>query len=82
MKQTQYANEEDKKTLERIQGAAAKLQEKMRAFKKQTDEAQENANASMARFRKLAHELDEASERAEMAETAVAKARAKAKELL
>ena len=34
----------------------------------------------MTKFRKLAHELDQANERAEMVEAAVIKARAKAKE--
>ena len=35
---------------------------------------------SMSKFRKLQHELDEASERAEMAEAAVNKARARARD--
>ena len=44
-------------------------------------EQTDNANQAMTKFRKVANELDEANERAEVAEAAVNKARAKAKEL-
>ena len=53
----------------------------MKAYKKSSEEATESANTAMSKYRKLAHELDEANERAEMAETAVNKARSKAKEV-
>merc|ERR1711915_457943 len=81
LKETLYANEEDKKNLSRLSTAADKLGSKMKSYKKASEEATEAANSAMSKFRKLAHELDEANERAEMAETAVNKARSKAKDL-
>ena len=57
------------------------LSEKMRIYKKSSEEATDNANQAMTKFRKVAHELDEANERAEMAEAAVNKARSKAKDV-
>merc|ERR1712174_172795 len=81
LKETLYANEEDKKNLTRLASAADKLGSKMKAYKKASEEATESANQAMSKFRKLAHELDEANERAEMAEAAVNKARSKAKEV-
>merc|ERR1712131_158129 len=75
LKETLYANEEDKKNLTRLASAADKLSSKMKAYKKASEEATESANQAMSKFRKLAHELDEANERAEMAEAAVNKAR-------
>ena len=65
----------------RLASAADKLSSKMKAYKKASEEATESANQVMSKFRKLAHELDEANERAEMAEAAVNKARSKAKEV-
>ena len=70
MKETNYSNDEDKKNLARLVSAADKLNSKMKAYKKSSEEATESANAAMSKFRKLAHELDEANERAEMAEAA------------
>ena len=81
LKETLYANDEDKKNLQRLQTAADKLSSKMKAYKKASEEATEAANGAMSKFRKLAHELDEANERAEMAEAAVNKARSKAKDV-
>merc|ERR1712168_1356886 len=79
LKETLYANEEDKKNLARLASAADKLNSKMKAYKKSSEEATEAANQAMSKFRKLTNELDEASERAELAEAAVNKARSKAK---
>ena len=80
LKDTLFAHENDKKNLARVQAAADKLDEKMKGFKKQTEEKSDDAAELMTKFRKLAHELDQANERAEMVEAAVNKARAKAKE--
>ena len=81
LKETLYANEEDKKNLNRLASAADKLNSKMKAYKKSSEEATETTNQAMSRFRKLTNELDEATERAEMAEAAVNKARSKAKDV-
>ena len=75
-----YANEEDKTNLNRLNTAADKLTAKMKTYKKQAEEATENANGAMSKYRKLTHELDEANERADMAEAALNKSRSKAKE--
>merc|ERR1711970_671371 len=80
LKETVFAHENDKKNLARVQAAAEKLDEKMKVFKKTTEEKSDDAASLLTKFRKLAHELDQANERAEMVEAAVNKARAKAKE--
>merc|ERR1711970_1174642 len=78
-KESLYANEEDKKGLARLQDSLDKLNSKAKTYKKSAEGATEGANVAMSKFRKLQHELDEANERAEMAEAAVNKARTKAK---
>ena len=78
-KEAQYANEEDKKALIRLQDSLEKLNSKAKSYKKSAEDATENANGAMSKYRKLQHELDEANERAEMAEAAVNKARSKAR---
>merc|ERR1712235_107444 len=80
LKETLYANE-DRKNLTRLASAADKLQSKMKSYKKASEEATESANQAMSKFRKLTNELDEATERAEMAEAAVNKAISKAKDV-
>ena len=52
----------------------------MRSYKKASEEATEHASAALSKFRKLQHELDEANERAELAEAAVNKARQRARD--
>merc|ERR1712076_227720 len=79
LKESLYANEEDKKNLIRLQDSVDKLNSKAKTYKKTAEDATESANMAMSKFRKLQHELDEANERAEMAEAAVNKARSKAK---
>merc|ERR1712176_1078514 len=69
-KEAQYANDEDKKNLVRLQDSLDKLNSKAKSYKKTAEEATESANMAMSKFRKLQHELDEANERAEMAEAA------------
>ena len=47
---------------------ATKLQEKIRTYKKQIEEAEEIAALNLAKFRKAQQELEEAEERSRMAE--------------
>merc|ERR1711879_1044423 len=61
--------EEDKKNLVRIQDLVDKLQVKVKTYKRQSEEAEEVANSNLSKYRKLQHELDEAEERADMAES-------------
>merc|ERR1712003_280241 len=80
LKEVVYAGEEDKKNLVRLQDLVDKLQIKVKTYKRQAEEAEEQGNANMAKFRKVQHELDESEERADMAEAALNKARSKARE--
>jgi len=59
-----------------------KLTEKIRGYKKQVEETTDNANQAMTKYKKLANDLDNWNERAEMAENAVKQARNKAKQLV
>jgi len=53
------------------------LTAKVKQFKRIAEEQGEQANSNMSKYRKLQHELDEAEERADMAESALAKMRTK-----
>jgi hypothetical protein len=47
---------------------ATKLQQKIKTYKKQIEEAEEIAALNLAKFRKAQQELEEAEERSKMAE--------------
>merc|ERR1719479_801191 len=80
IKEVTYQADEDKKNLTRIQDLVDKLQVKVKTYKRQAEEAEEVANQNLSKYRKLQHELDEAEERADMAESALNKMRAKARD--
>uniref|UniRef100_F7CIF4 Myosin heavy chain 16 n=1 Tax=Monodelphis domestica TaxID=13616 RepID=F7CIF4_MONDO len=75
LKELVFQTDEDHKTNQRMQELVEKLQNKLKVYKRQIDEAEEQANQSLARYRKTVHELDDAEERAGMAETALNKLR-------
>ncbi|CBY10155.1 unnamed protein product [Oikopleura dioica] len=77
VKETVYAGEEDKKNLGRLQDQADKLQLKVKQFKRMAEEQEEASTQNMSRYRKVQHELDEAEERADMAESTLSKMRSK-----
>merc|ERR1711912_144741 len=79
-KEVSYAGEEDKKNLTRMQDLVDKLQVKVKTYKRQAEEAEEVANSNLSKYRKLQHELDEAEERADMAESSLNNLRAKARQ--
>uniref|UniRef100_A0A8B9HBT8 Uncharacterized protein n=1 Tax=Astyanax mexicanus TaxID=7994 RepID=A0A8B9HBT8_ASTMX len=124
-KELTYQTEEDKKNVNRLQDLVDKLQLKVKAYKRQAEEAvsvslynlyctfnvigvhynehhqlidrsltyttntkmgnvfpsqEEQANTHLSRFRKVQHELEEAQERADIAETQVNKMRAKSRD--
>ena len=54
-----------------------KLQNKLKVYKRQAEEAEEIAAVNLAKFRKVQHELEEAEERADIAENQLSKVRAK-----
>ncbi|MBN3283120.1 MYH7 protein, partial [Polyodon spathula] len=73
--------EEDRKNMARLQDLVDKLQMKVKSYKRTAEEAEENANTNLGKFRKLQHELDEAEERADIAESQVNKLRAKTRDI-
>ena len=77
MKELQFQADEDRKNHERMQDLVDKLQQKIKTYKRQIEEAEEIAALNLAKFRKVQQELEDAEERADMAENAVAKLRAK-----
>ncbi|KAG7275990.1 hypothetical protein CRUP_028547 [Coryphaenoides rupestris] len=70
IKDLSYQTDEDKKNLVRLQDLIDKLQGKVKAYKRQTEEA----------YRKLQHELDDAEERADSAESQVNKLRVRTRD--
>ncbi|KAM9057652.1 LOW QUALITY PROTEIN: uncharacterized protein MYH16 [Megaptera novaeangliae] len=75
LKELVFQTEEDHKTNQRMQELVEKLQSKLKVYKRQIEEAEEQANQTLARYRKTVHELDDVEERAGMAETALNKLR-------
>ena len=77
IKELTFAADEDRKNHERMQGLIDQLQGKIRSYKKQIEEAEEIAALNLAKFRKVQGSLSEASERADLSEQALGKARAR-----
>ncbi|XP_042561458.1 myosin-16-like [Clupea harengus] len=75
LKELVFQTEEDHKTNERMQELVEKLQNKLKCYKRQIEEAEEQANSSISKYRKTVHELDDAEERAGNAEMALNKLR-------
>merc|ERR1719259_690041 len=69
VKEAVYAGEEDRKNVGRQQDNVEKLTAKVKQFKRVSEEQEESATANMSKYRKIQHELDEAEERADMAES-------------
>merc|ERR1711997_1040644 len=69
IKELQFQNQEKMGEL------ATKLQEKIRTYKKQIEEAEEIAALNLAKFRKAQQELEEAEERSRLAEEQIDNAR-------
>ncbi|CDQ61522.1 unnamed protein product [Oncorhynchus mykiss] len=55
--------EEDSKNLARSQELIDKLQAKVKSYNRQAEEAEEQANSNLAKFRKIQHDLDNAEGR-------------------
>ncbi|XP_028427076.1 myosin-7-like, partial [Perca flavescens] len=62
VKELTYQTEEDKKNVARLQDLVDKLQLKVKAYKKQAEEAEGQANTHLSKCRKVQHELEEAEE--------------------
>ncbi|XP_061562370.1 myosin-4-like isoform X1 [Phycodurus eques] len=75
-----FQTEEDKKNVLRLQDLVDKLQLKVKVYKRQNEEVEEQANVQLAKLRKVQHELEEAQERADTAESQINKMRSKSRE--
>merc|ERR1712170_220580 len=77
IKELTFASDEDRKNQERMQGLIDQLQNKIKSYKKQIEEAEEIAAMNLAKFRQAQNNLADSEERADVNEQALAKVRAK-----
>merc|ERR1711922_61818 len=77
IKELTFASDEDRKNHERMQILIAQLQGKIKAYKKQIEEAEEIAALNLAKYRAAQGNLADTGERADMNEQALAKYKAK-----
>merc|ERR1711994_250671 len=75
IKELQFQQDEDHKNQDRMTELATKLQQKIRTYKKQIEEAEEIAALNLAKFRKAQQELEETEERSKLAEGQMSLAR-------
>merc|ERR1739848_741030 len=75
VKELQFQQDEDHKNADRMSDLANKLQQKIKTYKKQIEEAEEIAAINLAKYRKAQQGLEEAEERAKLAGTAMSFAR-------
>ncbi|XP_051932798.1 myosin heavy chain, fast skeletal muscle-like isoform X2 [Hippocampus zosterae] len=80
VKDLTYQTEEDRKNIARLQDLVDKLQLKVKVYKRQCEDTEEQANTHLTRYRKVQHEMEEAQERADIAESQVNKLRAKSRD--
>jgi len=77
VKELQFQCDEDKKNVEKMHELIEKLQNKLKVYKKQIDEAEQVGSANLAKYRQLQLQMDDAQERADMAENSLMKVRAR-----
>jgi len=77
LKELAFQADEDHKNQERLQDLVDKLQNKIKTYKRQVEEAEEIAAVNLAKYRKVQNELEDAEERADSADSALSKLRAK-----
>ncbi|NXB70862.1 MYSS protein, partial [Donacobius atricapilla] len=71
--------EEQKRIMIRLQDLVDELQKKIKSYRRQAEEADEQANIDLSKLRTALHKIGEALERADTAESQVNKLRAKAR---
>jgi len=81
VKELTFSQDEDQKNHERMQELVDKLQNKVKSYKKQIEEAEEIAALNLAKFRKVQADLEQAEERADINEQVLAKYKAKGRGL-
>jgi len=79
IKELTFQGDEDRKNHERMQGLIDQLQSKIKSYKKQIEEAEEIAALNLAKFRQAQANLTESSERCDINEQALAKAKARSR---
>jgi len=75
VKELLFQQEENKKNQDRITDLVDKLQQKIKAYKKQIEEAEEIAAINLAKYRKAQQDLEEAEERSKICEANITKYR-------
>jgi len=75
VKELLFQQEENKKNQDRITDLVDKLQQKIKSYKKQIEEAEEIAAINLAKFRKAQQDFEEAEERSKLCEVNIAKYR-------
>ena len=79
VKELVFAQEEDKKNSERMQGLIDQLQGKIKSYKKQIEEAEEIAALNLAKYRQVQGSVSVAMERADINEQSAARYKARAR---
>merc|ERR1712043_129554 len=79
IKEMTYAADEDRKNQDRMSSLVGDLQDKIKSYKKQIEEAEEIASLNLAKFRNAQAQAIESAELADVNEKALAKAKAKAR---
>ncbi|XP_058708108.1 myosin-1B-like [Poecile atricapillus] len=79
-KELTFQCEKQKKSMIKLQDMVDELQMKIKSYKRQAEEANQQANADLSKLRNALHKIGEALERADIAESQGNKLRAKARE--
>jgi myosin heavy chain 6/7 len=75
VKELLFQQEENKKNQDRITDLVDKLQQKIKSYKKQIEEAEEIAAINLAKYRKAQQDFEEAEERSKLCEANITKYR-------
>merc|ERR1712241_147528 len=75
VKELLFQQEENKKNQDRITDLVEKLQQKIKSYKKQIEEAEEIAAINLAKYRKVQQDFEEAEERSKICEANITKYR-------
>merc|ERR1712192_54882 len=75
VKELLFQQEENKKNQDRITDLVDKLQQKIKSYKKQIEEAEEIAAINLAKFRQAQQDFEEAEERSKICEANITKYR-------
>ena len=71
IKELLFQQEEDKKNQDKMSEIANKLQQKIKVYKQQIEEAEEIAALNLAKFRKAQQDFEENEERVKLADEAM-----------